>query len=180
MYTCSELQYFSIAVNESTDSSDTAQLAVFVRGMTSIFHIFEEFIQLIPMKGTVSGADIFEALLKTMTEMKFDFSKLIGITTDGAPAMVGKKRAFLHYYRNIWRSLGITHKLVKIHCIIHQETLCAKSLKFKNIMDIVVKTVNLILSRGLNHRQFKQFSLILRQNMVTLCISAMYAGLAED
>ena len=91
MYTCSELQYFSIAVDESTDSSDTAQLAVFVRGVTSTFHIFEEFIQLIPMKGTVTGADIFEALLKMMTEMKFDFSKLIGITTDGAPAMVGEK-----------------------------------------------------------------------------------------
>ena len=43
------------------------------------------------MKGTVTGADIFEALLKMMTEMKFDFSKLIGITTDGAPAMVGEK-----------------------------------------------------------------------------------------
>ena len=53
--------------------------------------------------------------------------------------------------------LGITHKLVKIHCIIHQESLCAESLRFETVMDIVVKTVNLILSRGLNHRQFKQF-----------------------
>ena len=54
-------------------------------------------------------------------------------------------------------SLGITHKLVKIYCIIHQGTLCAKFLKFKNVLNFVVKTVNLILSRGLNHRQFKQF-----------------------
>ena len=29
----------------------------------------------------------------------------------------------------------------------------------KNIMDVVVKTVNFILSRGLNHRQFRQLLL---------------------
>ena len=56
------------------------------------------------------------------------------------------------------RSLGITNNLVKIHCIIHQETLCQKSLKLENVMDIVAKTVNLIQSCGLNYRQFKQFS----------------------
>ena len=47
-----------------------------MRGVTATFHVFEEFIQLIPMKDTVTGADIFEALIKFLFEMKFDISKL--------------------------------------------------------------------------------------------------------
>ena len=51
------LQYFSIAIDESTDTTDTAQLAVFVRGVTSNFDIFEDFVELVPIKGTTTGAD---------------------------------------------------------------------------------------------------------------------------
>lgn len=156
MDACSELQYFSIAVDESTDLSDTAQLAVFMRGVTSGFQVFEEFIQLIHLKDTVTGGDIFEAVIKMISEMNLDISKLVGIATDGAPAMAGNKKGFIALLQEHMGNLGIAQKLVRIHCIIHQEALCARSLKLKNVMDIVVKVVNLILSRGLNHRQFRQ------------------------
>lgn len=46
---------------------------------------------------------------------------------------------------------------MQFHCIIHQEALCSKLLGFENVMKVVVPTVNFIKSRGLNHRQFKQF-----------------------
>ena len=46
---------------------------------------------------------------------------------------------------------------VSVHCILHQEALCGKSLQMRKVMDIVVKTVNFIRSRGLTHRQFKSF-----------------------
>ena len=46
------LEYYSIAIDESTDMTDTCQLAVFVRGITPRFDIVEEFAQLIPMKDT--------------------------------------------------------------------------------------------------------------------------------
>ena len=50
------LQYFSIAIDESTDTTDTPQLAVFVRGVSSNFDVFEDFPKLIiPMKGTTTG-----------------------------------------------------------------------------------------------------------------------------
>ena len=111
--------------------------------------------RLIPMKDTSStGADIFESIIKWITEMNLDLSKLSGVITDGAPAMVGGKKGFdalLHEH------ICIDKKLIKLHCIIHQEALCAKSLNFKEIMAVVVKTVNCILSRGLNHRQFQEF-----------------------
>ena len=46
-----------------------------------------------------------------------------------------------------------------MQCLIHQEALCAKVASLKTIMDIVLKTVNFILSRGLNRRQFRQLLL---------------------
>ncbi|XP_076812907.1 general transcription factor II-I repeat domain-containing protein 2-like [Clavelina lepadiformis] len=58
------LQYFSIAIDESTDTTDTAQLTEFVRGVSSNFDIFEDFVELVPMKGTTTGADILKALLQ--------------------------------------------------------------------------------------------------------------------
>ena len=43
------------------------------------------------------------------------------------------------------------------HCIIYQQNLCAKSLKFKHVIGPVIKTVNFIGAQGLNHGQFQKF-----------------------
>ena len=43
----------------------------------------------------------------------------------------------------------------KMNCIIHQEALCAKSANLVDVMGVVVKVVNSILSRSLHHRQFQ-------------------------
>ena len=69
---CNEdFDYFSIAVDESTDSSDTAQLALFVRGINSDFVVSERFLQLMPLHGTTTGADIFNAVLMCLENRKF-------------------------------------------------------------------------------------------------------------
>ena len=86
------LQYFSIAIDESTDTTDTTQLAVFVRGVSSNFDIFENLIELLPLKGTTTGADILKALLQCTSNMSLDLSKLVSVTTDGAPAMIGRNK----------------------------------------------------------------------------------------
>ena len=44
---------------------------------------------------------------------------------------------------------------MQFHCVIHQESLCAKSLKMGNVMSVVTKAVNFIRSKGLRHRQFQ-------------------------
>ena len=73
----------------------------------------------------------------------------------------------------------INNGIINLECLIHQEALCAKVSALKSVIDIVVKAVNFILFRGLNHRQFLQ---LLLQTMVCIkiCfISAMYVGLVE-
>lgn len=44
-----------------------------------------------------------------------------------------------------------------LHCIIHQENLVAKTLGMKNVIQVVKGTVNVIRTRGLKHRQFRQY-----------------------
>ena len=60
--TAKDFEAFSIALDESTDSSGTAQCAVFIRGVDFQLNVTEEFPDLIPLKGTVAGHDLFQAL----------------------------------------------------------------------------------------------------------------------
>ena len=82
---CSAL---SIALDESTDLSDTAQLVVFIRGVIDNFEVIEEFLDMASMKATTTGQNICEEVIKMMKKFEIDTSKLVGITTDGAPSMV--------------------------------------------------------------------------------------------
>ena len=47
--------------------------------------------------------------------------------------------------------------MMKYHCIMHQEKLCAKALTMINVMQIVVKTGNFIKFNGPNHCQLQEF-----------------------
>jgi hypothetical protein len=44
---------------------------------------------------------------------------------------------------------------MELYCIIHQQSLCEKTLKSELIMEVVVLVVNFIQSHGLNHRHFQ-------------------------
>jgi len=62
----SKFKVFSLAINESTDIRDIAQLAVFIRGCDANLNISEELLEIIFMHDTTTGADIFDALMKTI------------------------------------------------------------------------------------------------------------------
>jgi hypothetical protein len=47
--------------------------------------------------------------------------------------------------------------LMVFHCIIHQEALCCQMFSLKDVMHIVISTVNYIQRNGLTHRQFQHF-----------------------
>ena len=54
-----DFEVFSIALDESTDSSGMAQCAVFFRGVDCQLNVTEEFLDFIPLKGTATGHDLF-------------------------------------------------------------------------------------------------------------------------
>ena len=57
---------YSLAVDKSSDASDTAQLSIFIKSM----------------HGTTTGEDLFEEVSKSVNEMGLPWDKLVGLTTD--------------------------------------------------------------------------------------------------
>ena len=53
---------FSIALDESTDISDVAQLAIFIRGVDKTLSGTEEILGLVPMMDTTTANDIFNSV----------------------------------------------------------------------------------------------------------------------
>ena len=145
-------QLFSLALDESTDVDDTAQLLIFVRGISENFEITEELLSMESMKDTTTGGDIFECVGNAFRTMELPWQKMVSVTTDGFPSLTGKNVE--------WRlsdrvaEVDCTRKLIFLHCIIHQEVLCKNVLDMRHVVDPVVKIVNYIRTRGLNHRQF--------------------------
>ena len=156
---CEKMLAFSLALDESTDVSNIAQLAIFVRGVQPDLTVVEEMLDLVPLKDTTTGEDIFNALCSTVEKFKLDWKNFVSLATDGAPSMTGAKRdGRVARLRKFLKEKGLDSiEFIAIHCFIHQEALLAQSVNFQGITKVVVDTVNFIRARGLNCRQFNAF-----------------------
>lgn len=143
-------EHFSLQFDESTDITDTAQLAVFVRMVFSDFTIKEDFLVLIPMKERTRGEDVYNAFKDFVLEKKIPIQKLVSITTDGAPAMRGVHSGFCA----LCRKDPDFPPFISYHCVIHQQALAGKAVDMSHVMNIVVKIVNSIRAKALQHRLF--------------------------
>ena len=148
--------FFSLACDESTDASDTAQLLVFLRGVDDEMNI-TELLDLQSLKGQTRGVDLFDSVCSAVDDFKLPWSKVSGIATDGAPAMAGEHRGLSKLICDKVSEQG--GNAVKQHCITHQQVLCAKCVKCEHVMQPVVITINFIRSKSLHHRQFQRFLL---------------------
>ncbi|CAH1108173.1 unnamed protein product [Psylliodes chrysocephalus] len=130
-----EFIFYSIAADESTDIKDTAQLVVFIRGINKDFIITKELLKCLPLKDTTTAQDIYQAIEQLISINEPDWGKLCSITTDGAPAMVGKNTSVVTKLpKKISDEATPQHKLIGIHCIIHQESLASKILKMDHVL----------------------------------------------
>uniref|UniRef100_A0A672PIW7 HAT C-terminal dimerisation domain-containing protein n=1 Tax=Sinocyclocheilus grahami TaxID=75366 RepID=A0A672PIW7_SINGR len=129
----------SLAADESTDIGDVAQFCIWVRCVNS--ETFEVTEDLLPLKSALSEA---------CKDMNIPASSVVSITTDGAPSMTGKHKSLVAEMRKLCPDL------LAFHCIVHQQALCSKLVDgyFVEVMDTVVKVVNLIRARPLIHRRF--------------------------
>ncbi|KAI7795426.1 putative general transcription factor II-I repeat domain-containing protein 2-like, partial [Triplophysa rosa] len=151
-----EFEFFALALDESNDVQDTAQLLIFLRGVNSNFEVSEELAALQSLKGTTTEQDIFGKVCQTMGELGLDWSKLASITTDGVPSMVGASRRLIGRMNKEMEERGLTPPL-QVHCLIHQQALCCKVLKWESVMKVVVSCINFISANGLKHQQFQAF-----------------------
>ena len=92
---------YSLALDESTDQSDTAQLVIFNREIDENFNIIEEMLDLCHIKGTTTGKDIYEFVNLSLHKFNIDRKNIYSITTDGAPALTGKHNGFITLSKNL-------------------------------------------------------------------------------
>ena len=120
------------------------------------FKIYEEYLTLQSIHGSTKGTDIFREFQVTLLETQLDPSKLFAVETDGCPSMLGANQG-LQGFVNKWREENDFAPVTWHHCILHQESLAAKSLEMSNVTRVVISTANWILANSLNHRKFKKF-----------------------
>lgn len=152
----STFETYSIAIDESTDVQDIAQLAIFIRGCDVNLKVSEELLETIAMHDTTTGSDIFKAVMEVLNAYNLPLKKLVCLATDGAPAMTGTVKGVVAKFKEQCKEQGNTD-FQHFHCIIHQQSLCSKVLNIGHVLKNVTKIVNYIRARGLNHRQFSKF-----------------------
>ena len=112
---------------------------IFARPVGENFDFHNELPTIHPLTGGTKGFDIYEALNYVVSDFE-SFIKRSCIATDGAKAMVESQNGLVGLLRK--------NKIncVALHCILHQEALRGKILKMMNVMQSVIKMVNLIRS----------------------------------
>jgi len=147
-------QCISLAVDESTDTTDNAQLLVFVRFYDEAKGEFvEDVLGLTNLSGHTRGEDIYEAIMGMLNERGIDLKKVVSIATDGAPAMMGRERGLVQRLKDHHPDL------ISYHCIIHQSVLCANLGEvYSEIMATVMRLINFLrASSSLQHRLLRTF-----------------------
>ena len=117
---------FSVAIDESTDITDVAQLTIFIPGVNDTLTVTEEYLGLVPMMDTTTADDIMSSLVGALDRVGVDWSRAVSLATDGAPSMIGRKADVTKFREKVQAANG-GQDFWTFHCILHQEALCCKS-----------------------------------------------------
>jgi hypothetical protein len=140
-------KFLSICLDESNDFTSSARLAVIAQ-FCSGDEIREKLVNLATLLENTTGTEICKAVANKITN-KLDLSKIVSVTTDGAPSMVGREAGFVTLFTKY-----VGHPLLGFHCIAHEEALCAKAglKELEVVMKIVTKVDNFISVRALKKK----------------------------
>ncbi|KAI5092863.1 protein transcription factor II-I repeat domain-containing protein 2B-like protein [Silurus meridionalis] len=119
---CEKAKYFSVCsvtLDETTDITDTAQLAMYVRGVNDNFEVMEELLRVIPMHGRTTAQEIFCQLCDAIRNAGLPWKRFVGIPTHGAPSMTGRKNGLVALVKKKLEEEGV-EEAIALHCIIHQ------------------------------------------------------------
>ena len=120
--------WFSLALDESTDEEDTAQLLIVIRGVNENFVITEELLCLESIKNTATGKDLFQHAVHCVEKIHLSWNKIASITTDGAKAFTGKNVGMVKLLKKKLKAEDANSDVMSFQCILHHESLCKAAL----------------------------------------------------
>ena len=118
-----KFQCFSLTFDESTDVSDTAHILVFIRVVTKDLSVHEDLLGLVSLRGRTREVDIKGAVLKLLHDRVPDlsWSKLVGLTTDGAPSMTSNENGAMALLKKHLLESKFEQDILTVYGFIHQE-----------------------------------------------------------
>uniref|UniRef100_A0A8C4N202 Uncharacterized protein n=1 Tax=Eptatretus burgeri TaxID=7764 RepID=A0A8C4N202_EPTBU len=142
---------FAIQLDETTDVAQCYQPLMYARFMSGN-SVKEEMLFCYPMESYTTAADIFQVVSNFSQKNQLSWDSLVGVCTDGAPAMLGLQSGF------ITRVKEKSPSAMGTHCILHREALASRTLpaEMRDVMNLAIKVVNFIKAGALNSRLFKQ------------------------
>ena len=142
---------FALQLDETTDVSNLSQLLDYVRYVADE-RINEQFLFCQPLETTSKAVDVFQMLINFFDKSELSWSKLVGICTDGTPAMIGANSGLISLVKKKNPAIQGTH------CMIHKAALVLKTIpkRLHEHMSVVIKVVNYVKSSALNTRLFSK------------------------
>ncbi|KAK9708519.1 hypothetical protein QE152_g27166 [Popillia japonica] len=90
-------------------------MSIFVRFLDIECKTFrEELLAILPFTGKTRGEDLFKPFDDFITKSNNSYDKMVSVSTDGAPAMIGKEKGLVKRIK--YKNAG----LLSYQCIIHQ------------------------------------------------------------
>ena len=138
-------------MDELIDIKDSAQLLVFIRSLTPTFELCKGLLSMEALSSRTRGEDIFVAAKNSSIRNGLELKNLRCICTDGAPAMTNNIKGFVaRFSENVSKEYE-NKRLTNLHCIIHQEALCVKSMALNDTLKDVNGMILYIRANALHH-----------------------------
>ncbi|XP_076049506.1 zinc finger BED domain-containing protein 5-like [Oratosquilla oratoria] len=141
---------FAIQCDETTDVAQCSQLLMYDR-FVSGNNIKEKIMFCHPMESFTTAETIFDVISDFFQENQLYWESLVGVCTDGAPAMRGLRSGFVTKVKEKYPSVMSTHG------ILHREALASRTLpvEMMDVLNVAIKIVNFVKAGALNSRLFK-------------------------
>nr|XP_039255156.1 zinc finger BED domain-containing protein 5-like [Styela clava] len=120
----SKFNFFAIQLDETTDVANLAQLCIYARYIHEE-HLEDEFLFCKILDTKTTAKHIFRKVDEFFGEHNIQWKNLVGVCTDGAPAMLRCRSGFQTLVKEK------SPDVVGIHCTIHRQALMVKTMPYE-------------------------------------------------
>ena len=142
-------QFVSLALDECTDVTGCVQLYIFIRYVLKNLIVKEELLDLVLLPNM--GQDISGVLIKVLKKHNAPLDRISSIATFEASSMVGKYKGAIA----LLRKTNLLSDFKAYHCLLYQQSLCAKHITVVDVTITVVKIVTYICAQSLHQLKFR-------------------------